>query len=127
MENMFEVALKNKFRFPFKGNATVEDLFDLSVENLDSIFKALNSQLKQVQEESLLATKSKEDKELDIKIEIIKYIVSIKLEAREKQIQARERKQQREKIAEILASKQNAALEGKSIEELQAEYEALKD
>lgn len=44
--NMFEIALINKFRFPFKGLIATEDLFDLSVEDLDSIFKKLNSQIK---------------------------------------------------------------------------------
>ena len=32
--NMFEVATRNKFRFPFKGLISVEDLWELSVDNL---------------------------------------------------------------------------------------------
>lgn len=41
---MFEVAVRNKFRFPFKGVISVEDLWDLSVQQLDGIFKTLKSQ-----------------------------------------------------------------------------------
>ena len=41
--NMFEIAARNKFRFPFKGMISTEDLWDLSVENLDNVFKTLNS------------------------------------------------------------------------------------
>jgi CHASE3 domain sensor protein len=118
--NMFEVAVRTKMRFPFKGVISVEDLWDLSVENLDTIFKTLNSQLKQVNEESLLSTKTKEDRELDVKIEIVKYIVNVKLEERDKQQKAKEQKEKKQKILELISNKQDEALQNKSIEELQA-------
>lgn len=119
-ENIFEIATKNKIRFPFKGLINTEDLWDLNVENLDSIFKTLNSQLKQVKEESLLNTKTKEDKELDVKIEIVKYVVSTKLAEKEAKSKAKAQKEQKKKIQEILFAKQNQELESKSVEELQA-------
>lgn len=124
-EKMFEMAVRNKFRFPFRGLISVEDLFDLSVENLDSIFKTLNSQLKQVQEESLLNTKTKEDKELDTKIEIIKYIVGIKLEEQDLRLKAKAQKEQKQKILEILSVKQDESLQNKSVEELKAMLDEL--
>ena len=77
--NIFEYAARNKLRFQFKGNIKAEDLWDLSVEELDSIYKKLNAQIKTSQEESLLYKKTKEDEELNIKVDIIKYIVSEKL------------------------------------------------
>lgn len=119
-EKMFEVALKNKFRFPFKGLVSTEDLFDLKVEDLDEIFKTLNSQLKRVKEESLLDTKTKEDKEIDVKIEIVKYIVTTKLAEKELHLKAREQKEQKQKILAILSTKQNEDLQNKSVEELKA-------
>ena len=119
-EKMFEVAVRNKFRFPFRGLISVEDLWDLNVESLDLIFKELNSQVKKVQEESLLGSKTKQDQELEIKIEIIKYIVSTKLEEAELKSKAREIKEQKQKILELIANKQNEELGNKSVEELQA-------
>ncbi|MBD8836230.1 hypothetical protein IFU39_00155 [Paenibacillus sp. CFBP 13594] len=119
-ENIFEIATKTKIRFQFKGLMSTEDLWDLSVENLDSIFKTLNSQLKQVKEESLLNSKTKEDKELDVKIELVKHIVSTKLAEKEAQFKAKAQKEQKQKIQEILFTKQNQELENKSVEELQA-------
>ncbi|MFL1672678.1 hypothetical protein [Paenibacillus dendritiformis] len=116
--NIFEYAVKNKLRFPFKGMITVEDLYDLSLENLDSIFKSLNSQLKKVKEESLLDTKTKEDKELDVKIEIVKYIVNVKLDEQVLKMKAKEQKERKQKILEILSSKQDEDLQNKSVEEL---------
>ena len=70
--NIFEYAVRNKLRFPFRGMLSVEDLWDLRVEDLDKVFKVLNAQVKEQKEESLLDKKSKEDAVLDIQIEIIK-------------------------------------------------------
>jgi len=117
--NLFEIAVRNKYRFPFRGLVSVEDLWDLSVENLDVIFKELNSQRKRTQEESLLGTKTVQDKELEVKIDIVKYIVSTKLDEAELRAKDKERKAQQQKIMEIIASKQDQALENMSLEELQ--------
>lgn len=68
---MFEVAVRNKFRFPFKGVISVEDLWDLSVQQLDGIFKTLKSQEQKAQEESLLDTRTPEDEALKTKIDIL--------------------------------------------------------
>jgi hypothetical protein len=125
-EKMFETAVRNKFRFPFKGMVSVEDLWDLSVENLDSIFKTLNSQVKKVKEESLLDTKTKEDETLSTMIEIVKYIVNVKLAEEKTRLQAKELKDKKQKIMEILATKQDADLQNKSIEDLQAMLDELK-
>lgn len=118
-EKMFEVAVRNKYRFPFKGMVSVEDLWDLSVKDLDSVFKVLNSQVKQAKEESLLNKKSEEDKVLDVKIDIIKYIVGVKQEEDSQRLLAKAKKEQKQKILSILADKQDEDLKNKSPEELQ--------
>lgn len=119
-ERMFEIATRTKMRFPFKGMISIEDLWDLSVENLDSVFKVLNSQVKKVKEESLLTTRTKEDQTLSTMIEIVKYIVNVKLVEENARLQAREQKAKKQKILGILATKQDADLENKSIGELTA-------
>ena len=123
--NLFEMATRKKFRFPFKGMISVEDLWDLSVQNLDTVFKALNAEAKQVKEESLLATKSTEDTILDAKIEIVKHIVKVKLEEANQRQEAAEKREQKRRLQELIATKQDEALQGKSIEELQAMMNAL--
>jgi len=124
-EKMFENAVRNKLRYHFNGMISTEDLWDLSVQDLDLIFKTLNSQVKQVKEESLLGSKTQKDKELEMKINIIKYIVSTKLEEAELKAKAKERKEQKQKILGILSAKQDAALENKSVEELKQMLDEL--
>ena len=120
MADLFKIAAKRKYRFNYKGLITVEDLWDLSLEELDKIYKNLKSQQRNNSEESLLQSVSKEDKELNNKIEIIKVVVSDKLEAQDKAKKAATQKAQNQRILEILADKKDAALKEKSIEELQA-------
>lgn len=117
---MFEIATREKYRFPYKGQIGVEDLWDLSVGELDKIYKALNREAKQINEESLLAAKSKEDKVLDNKINIIRHIVSVKLDEIANAKAAHERTEQKQKIMDILANKQDEELRGKSADELKA-------
>ena len=117
---MFEVAVRNKFRFPFKGVISVEDLWDLSVQQLDGIFKTLKSQEKEAQEESLLDTRTPEDEALKTKIDIIRYIVTVKLDEAKQAEHAKENRDQKQKILGILAEKQDADLRSKTPEELQA-------
>lgn len=124
-KNMFEIATRKKMRFAFKGLVSVEDLWDLSVKDLDSIFKVLNSELKQAKEESLLDTKTQGNKELDTKIEIIKYIVKTKMEEEQLKLKTKEQREQKQKIMEILSTKQDNALQNKSIEELQKMLDEL--
>lgn len=118
-KNMFEVATREKMRFPFKGMISVEDLWDLSVQNLDKVFKTLNSQRKEAQEESLLNTKSSEDERLETQIEIVKYIVNVKLEERAAMVKAAENKEKKQKIMALMAKKDDEAMENMSKEELQ--------
>jgi hypothetical protein len=105
-------------RFPFKGMISVEDLWDLSLTNLDSVFKTLNAEVKKFEEESLLHTKSKEDEEISNKIEIVKYIVNVKLNEKKKRENDIKNAKTRQKLLEIKAKRQNAALENMSDEEL---------
>lgn len=122
---MFEIAVRNKFRFPFRGAISTEDLWDLSVQQLDEIFKTLKSQEKKAQEESLLNVRTPEDTVLETKIEIIRYIVGVKLEEANQAQRAKETRDKREKILAVLAEKQDADLRNKSPEELQAMLDQL--
>lgn len=116
--NIFEMATRNKFRFPYKGLISVEDLWDLGQVQLDLIYKNLNKEIKQIQEESLLSAKNSEDAELQAKIDIVKHIFTVKQqEAIQRSIDA-ENADKKRRIMEILAQKQDDSLMGKSEDEL---------
>jgi hypothetical protein len=116
---MFEKATRLKLRFPYRGNCTVEDLWDLPVHVLDDIFKELNATAKISKEESLLNEKTKEDEILDLGISIIRHIVEVKLKEIAEKESAKERADKKQKLLAILDKKQGMELEGKSAEEIQ--------
>lgn len=124
-EKMFEIAVRNKMRFPFKGQISAEDLWDLNANALDGIFKTLNSKVKATQEESLLQSRTKEDEEITIQIEIVRYIVNVKLAEEAARMAAKENYKKKQKILSIIADKQEDELKNKSADELQKMLESL--
>lgn len=116
--NLFEVATRNNYQFPFRGLINVIDLWDLSLTNLDSVFKVLNAEVKKSEEESLLNTKTKEDEEISNKIEIVKYIVGVKLAEKEAKENEKKNREMKQRLLAIKAKRQNEALENLSDEDL---------
>lgn len=117
--NVFEYATRKKVRFQFKGQISVEDLWDLSLENLDSIYKMLKAQAKAEQGESLLRKANPIEELLGVQIAIVTHIANVKLEEREARQKDRERRERNARIKEIIAQKQDADLQNKSVEELE--------
>lgn len=122
---MFANATRKKFRYPYKGQITTEDLWDLDLEALNTIYIALNKQ--QAQENAnrglgILPDKPfiNEPDEIQQKLDLIRYIAERKhfeQVEREKELVNRSRRQE---IAEILQAKRNAELMNKTPEELEA-------
>lgn len=118
MEKLFEKASKLKIRFNYRGLITTEDLWDLDVKALDYIYKQLMSAKKDSEIESLLE-ENKANPILELQIEIVKYIFSVKVEERKAAELRAENAAKKQKILAILARKQDAELENKSTEELE--------
>lgn len=117
-ENIFEYATKNRLRFPYKGSQSVEDLWTLSVEELDKLFKTLNAKAKQMGEESLLDVKNDEETVLEVQIAIVKHIVTVKLAEKAAREKAVENKAKKQKILGILAAREDKILENTTDEAL---------
>ena len=117
-KNLFEIATRSNYQFPFRGMINVIDLWDLPLTNLDSVFKTLNAEIKRSEEESLLNIKSTEDEEISNKIDIVKYIVSVKLAEKKAREDDKKNAEMRQRLLEIKAKREDAALENLSDEEL---------
>ena len=119
METIFTNASRKKYRFNYKGVITTEDLWDLSLKDLDSIYKSLRKQEKmEDEEESLLTTKTAEDTELSEKIAIVKFIVQTKQEEAAAAMNAKAKADRRQEILAVIDKKKKAALDEMSIEDL---------
>lgn len=122
---MFEKAARNKLRFPFKGLCTVEDLWDMSLEQLSTLHSYLVDQAKQFDGSSLLATKTLAAKVTDEQIEIVKHVfTTLQAEKEERKTRA-ERLLQKKKIDGLIAEKKEDSLKAMTIEELEQLKEKL--
>lgn len=124
--NLFEVATRGKYRFPYKGLVSVEDLWDISLEGLDSIYKTLNTELKKVNEDSLLEPKTTGSEKLSNMIEVVKHIVGVKIAERDIRLNELAKKEQKQKILEAIDAKKNENLRNASIEDLEKMLDDLK-
>ena len=117
--DLFEIAARKKYRFPFNGQISAEDLWDLTPAQLDRVFKTLKKDQKTSEEESLMNTKTSEGATLDNKIELVKYIFETKQAEKLAAEQKAQENARKARIREIIADKKDEALKGMSIEELQ--------
>jgi len=125
---MFEKATRLHVRWNSQfGAIDVEDLWDLSVQALDEIYKRMSREAKALEEESLLTTRNRENEELALKIDIVKHIVSTKLAEAEARKSAAQKKKRLQKLLAVVEEKQDAALLDAAPDELQAEIDALKE
>lgn len=122
---LFIEATKKNYQFPFRGMINVIDLWELPVTSLDLVFKSLNADYKKSEEESLLSAQTKESEELSEKIEIVKYIVNEKLAEKKAKEDAKKNREMRQRLLEIKAKRQDAALEGLSDAELDKMIQAM--
>ncbi|MBT9788758.1 hypothetical protein GPK90_05285 [Clostridium sp. MCC344] len=122
---LFIEATKKNFQFPFRGMINIIDLWELSVQSLDLVFKSLNADYKKSEEESLLSAQTKESEELSEKIEIVKYIVNEKLAEKKAKEDAKKNREMKQRLLEIKAKRQDAALEGLSDAELDKMIQAM--
>jgi hypothetical protein len=131
-ENLFELAARRKFRYSSsKGDLNTEQLFDLPLTSragfdLDSVAKAVNAELKSVAEESFVAVRTNTgQRDLEAKLEIVKFVIAAKQKAQEDIRLAGEKAERKRRILEALAAKEDQELTSASKEELLRELESL--
>ena len=121
---MFEKASKMKLRFTTsRGQVTTEDLWDFPLTSstafsLDSIAQGLSKSIKASAEESFVIKKCRANKTLELQLDIVKHIISVKLDEAKARRKAAETSIMRDKALAILAERQDEGLNELSDKEL---------
>lgn len=117
----FKEASKQALRFATtKGNLSTEQLWNLSLSDLDALATSLDEALEASGKRSYLKKTTAKNKTLQLQRDIVVDILETKVEEKEAAENALEKKRNNEKILELIARKKDTELEGKSIEELEA-------
>lgn len=124
---MFEKASRLKLRFDTsRGNISAEDLWDLPLESttgkvcLDSVARDIDRDLKSAEEVSFVTPAAKKDEVNQLRLEIVKHIIAVKIAERDAASKARERAEQKQRILALISEKEDKALADKPLEELKA-------
>lgn len=119
MEN-FKLASKEKLRINFKGVLSTEQLWDLSLNDLDTLAVSLEAELKESDKKTFLNTKSAKDKTAKLKFDVVLEVLTFKMEEAQAAASAKEIKEHNNKILTLIAEKKDASLKGKSEKQLKA-------
>lgn len=122
---MFALATRNKLRFnSSKGLVTTEDLWSLSLTELDKIAVILNRTIKESVEESFI-NKNNADEKLQLSFEIVKYVINTKLKEKEEKRIEVEKLQKKQQLLELINKKENESLEQLSLDELKEQLKSI--
>lgn len=140
MINLFEYATRNKLRFAsMKGELTVEALWEVPLRaptfsppgpsfDLNTIAKTASKALKDISEENFIeTTKTVEHTRREMALEVIKYVIEVKLAEEVAAKKRADNKKEKESLLNILAEKQAGKLNALSEAELKKRIAALDD
>lgn len=118
---MFKEASKQKLRFvTAKGNLTVEQLWDLSIADLDTLAVSLEDAYNKSKGRSFVTAKTTKDKTIKLQFDVALEVLNTKVEEQQTLTEAKEIKEHNRKILELISRKKDGELEGKSIKQLEA-------
>ena len=127
MNNVFEKASRAKLRFAtVRGNLSVEQLWDLPLDkgevNLYNMAQELLTQVadKPAEKLSFFSKAVAVDETAELKFEIVKHIVTVRVAEAEAQQTEAIKRTQRAELDALIAAKKAEAKQNLSIEELEA-------
>lgn len=136
---LFIVATREKYTFlSSRGVLNTEFLWDVKPVaksgtdqrdsfDLNTIGMALKKELAALEGESLIETTPNKAQQrlLSNKLEIVKYVISVKLAEEKAAVESKAKAEQRRKIREAIMEKRDQALSAASIEELERQLAEL--
>ncbi len=122
---MFEKATKQKLRFKIpQGFITTEDLWDLSLESLDTLAKNLKKELRDSEDESFIKKKTSANTTLDLKFNVVLHVIEVKMVEADARKQAVEKAAKKAQLIELINQKELEGLASKSLDDLKKELES---
>ncbi len=135
-DTMFEQASRARIRFNSpQGSLTVEDLWLLPLEsksgnraNLDAIAIDLHRQTRDAADAVSFvnpSTESAQAAQLQLAFDIVRRVIQVRVAERDELQAASQRREKKQRLLELIAQKEDAALGEKSVDELRALAESL--
>ena len=134
MEKIFETGTRLRLRFTTtKGDVSIEDLWDMPLTavgvnnkfDLDNLALSLENELGTTATKSFVKKTVNKNGIIQLKFDIVKYIIEVKLAEAEVAKNAKEKKAKKTKLLELLAQKRDDALGAMSEEDILKELESL--
>ena len=123
---MYKKALRTKLRFSTtKGKLTTEDLFDLSLTDLNNLAIALDKKLSETPRKSFISDITPDTQEDELRFNIVKDVITLKLAERNAAQNAKAKAAEKDQLLDILHRKKNEALENLSVAEIEAKLASL--
>lgn len=123
---MYKKALRMKLRFATnKGKLATEDLFDLSLTDLNSLAISLDKKLSETPRKSFISDIAPDTQEDELRFNIVKDVITLKLAERNAAQNAKAKAAEKAQLMEILHRKKNEALENLSVAEIEAKLASL--
>lgn len=122
--DLFAIATRNHYRYSYHGVITTEDLWALTLEQLNELYVSIYEA--NVAKSSVsLSGSSNISEEITNKLEIIKFIYNEKVNEKNAQKAKAEALMKRRRLMEILHDKEEDDLRSKSIDEIRELIEKL--
>lgn len=128
MENNFEKASRIKLRFATsKGQLSTEDLWDLSLESLDTIAINVDKQLDTTSKKSFIGKRNTKNTELELALDILKHVIQVKLDEKDAKAKRADKAARAAELRQLIAEKSNDELKNSSKDDLLAKLKELEE
>jgi len=119
--DIYKKAAQNRLRFTTnKGTLTAEQLFDLSLTDLDNLAVSLEASYEESKGKSFIKKRTVKDANIKLQFDIVLDVLETKVAENEAALEAKETKEHNQKILTLISEKKDGELKGKSIKQLEA-------
>lgn len=122
----FEKSSRMKLRFETdRGVISTEDLWDLTLPQLNKLAKALNREIKNSEEDDFLKETTSEDTVTKLRFDIVIHILETKKEEKKARAEASSKREEKQRLMGILERKQHEEDEALTPEQLLEKINSL--